>query len=137
MEDRRMQINWLEILGEVFEVIVFPAISAAALYFITWIKAKKQELQKKIKDETTKKYTDMLEKTITDCVLATNQTYVDALKKEGSFDAEAQKKAFKLTFDAVMSILTDDAQDYLNAAYKDLSAYVTTAIEAKVKAVKS
>ena len=36
----------------------------------------------------------MLSQTITDCVLATNQTYVDTLKAQGSFDAEAQKIAF-------------------------------------------
>lgn len=131
-----MQIDWLEVLGQVFEVIVFPALSAAALYFITWLKAKKQELQKKLKDETIKKYMDMLEKTITDCVVATNQTYVDALKKAGTFDAEAQKEAFKLTFDAVMAVITDDAQEYLNEAVKDLTAYITTEIEAKVKLVK-
>ena len=131
-----MQINWLEILGQVFEIIVFPVLSAAAVYFITWLKAKKQELQQKIKNDTAKKYMDMLEKTITDCVMATNQTYVDALKKEGSFDAEAQKKAFQLTFDAVMAVLTDDAKDYLGEAVKDLTAYITTEIEAKVKAVK-
>ena len=131
-----MQIDWLEILGQVFEIIVFPALSAAALYFITWIKAKKQELQKKIKDETTKKHMDMLEKTIIDCVTATNQTYVDVLKREGSFDDEAQKKAFTLTFDAVMAVLTEDAQEYLSEAVKDLTAYITTEIEAKVKLVK-
>ena len=131
-----MQIDWLEILGQIFELIVFPAISAAAVYFITWLKVKKQELQKKLKDETTKKYMDMLEKTIIDCVTATNQTYVDALKKDGSFDAEAQKQAFQLTFDAVMAVLTEDAQEYLNEAVKDLTAYITTEIEAKVKLVK-
>ena len=131
-----MQIDWLEILGQVFELIIFPAISAAAVYFITWIKVKKQELQKKLKDETTKKYMDMLEKTIIDCVIATNQTYVSALKQEGSFDAEAQKKAFQLTYDAVMEILTDEAQKYLNEAVKDLTAYITTEIEAKVNIVK-
>ena len=131
-----MQIDWLEILGQVFEIIVFPALSAAALYFITWIKAKKQELQKRIKDDTTKKYMEMLEKTITDCVIATNQTYADVLKQTGSFDEAAQKQAFQLTFDAVMAVITEDAQMYLNEAVKDLTAYITTEIEAKVKLVK-
>lgn len=132
-----MQINWIEILSIVFEAIVFPAISAVAIYFITWIRAKKQELQTKTKDETTKKYIEMLDKTITDCVLATSQTYVDALKKEGSFDAEAQKHAFQLTYDAVVAVLTDEAQKYLAEAVKDLPTYITNKIEANVKANKS
>jgi hypothetical protein len=129
-------MNWTEILGMVFEFIVFPVISAAAVYFITWIHAKKQELAKKAKDDTTKKYLDMLDKTIPECVLATSQTYVEALKKEGKFDAVAQKKAFQQTFDAVMAVLTDDAKEYLGEAVKDLTAYITNKIEANVKATK-
>jgi hypothetical protein len=131
-----MQIDWLNILGQVFEIIVFPALSAAALYFITWIKAKKDELKAKTDNETSKKYLDMLDKTITECVLATNQTYVGSLKAAGTFDAEAQKKAFQQTFDAVMGILTADAQKYLNESVNDLGAYITTKIEAEIIATK-
>jgi hypothetical protein len=36
----------------------------------------------------------MLTDTITKCVIATNQTYVETLKKEGKFDLEAQEVAF-------------------------------------------
>ena len=74
----------------------------------------------------------MLDKTITDCVLATNQTYVDALKKQGSFDIDAQKKAFEITYNAVMSIISDDVEMYLAEAVKDLNAYITNKIEAQV-----
>jgi hypothetical protein len=132
-----MQINWLEVLSTVFELVIFPVLSAATIYFITWLKAKKQELLKKAKDETTKKYIEILDKTITECVLATSQTYVDALKKEGKFDAEAQKKALQMSFDAVMAILTDDVQEHLGDVIKDLGIYITNKIEAQIKASKS
>ena len=131
-----MQINWLEIGGTIFEIAIFPAISAAAIYFITWINAKKQELIKKTKNETEAKYVEMLDKTITECVLATSQTYVKALKEEGKFDEAAQKEAFQKTFDAVMAILTDEAQTYLSEVTKDLSVYITNKIEATIKATK-
>lgn len=131
-----MQFNWLEILEEVLKVIVFPIVGAAALYLITWLRVKKLEVLQKTKDETAKKYLEMLDTTIADCVLATNQTYVEILKKEGTFDADAQKKAFQLTFDAVMSVLTDDAQKYLGEAVKDLGAYIKTKIEAQVSLTK-
>ena len=74
----------------------------------------------------------MLNDTITSCVLATSQTYVDTLKKEGKFDAEAQKKAFKMTYESVMNILTDDAKSYLYEIYGDLESYITAEIEAEV-----
>lgn len=131
-----MQFDWLEILEKIFELAVFPAISAAALYFITWIKAKKQDLEKKAKDETTKKYLDLLEQAIVESVLTTNQTYVETLKKEGSFDLDAQKKAFQKTYDSVLAVLTDEAQGYLNETIKDLGAYITNKIEAQISMTK-
>jgi hypothetical protein len=129
-------MDWLELVGTIFEIAIFPAISAAAIYFITWINAKKQELLKKTKNETETKYVEMLDKTITECVLATSQTYVKALKEEGRFDEAAQKVAFQKTFDAVMAILTEEAQTYLSEVTKDLNVYITNKIEATVKATK-
>jgi len=131
-----MQLDWLDILYKVFEVAIIPILGAATVYLVTLIKAKKQELLEKAKNDTTKKYIELLDKTVTECVIATNQTFVEALKKEGSFDIEAQKKAFQLTYDAVLDILTDDAQIYLNEAVKDLKAYITTKIESEVVVVK-
>ena len=131
-----MQLDWLDILYKVFEVAIIPLLGAATLYLITLINTKKEEIKKQAKSETTKKYIEMLDDTIINCIIATNQTYVDALKKAGSFDAEAQKQAFKLTYDAVMAILTDEAKTYLNEAIKDLNVYITNKIESGVVAVK-
>jgi hypothetical protein len=129
-------MDWLEILNGAFELILLSVISLATVYVITWLKAKKQELLVKTEDETAKKYIEMLDKTVCDCVLATKQTFVDTLKKDGVFDEAAQKEAFQLTYNSVMSILTDDAREYLNEAVTDLNTYITTKIEAQVSATK-
>lgn len=131
-----MQLDWLDIMYKVFEVAIIPILAAATMYLVDLIKVKKQELLENTNSNKTKKYIEMLDKTIVECVLATNQTYVDALKKQGSFDIEAQKEAFQLTYDAVMSILTDDAYEYLNEVIKDLNTYVTTKIESQVVVIK-
>lgn len=127
-----MQINWLDILYKVFDLALVPILAAATLYLVALIKAKKAELVAKTKNETAKKYIEMLDQTITECVLATNQTYVDALKKAGSFDMTAQKEAFKLTYEAVLAILTEDAKEYLSETVNDLESYITNKIEAGV-----
>ena len=79
----------------------------------------------------------MLNETISSAVLATTQTYVDSLKKQGKFDIEAQKVAFSQTYDAVMKVLTDEAIKYLTASVGDLETYITNRIEADVKLCKS
>ena len=83
------------------------------------------------------KYIAMLDDTICACVIATTQTYVDALKKNNAFTKEAQVEAFNLTFNAVMAVLTDEAKKYLSAIYGDLTAYITNKIEAEVQLSKS
>ena len=120
-----MQIDWLEILAQALEIIVIPLIGGAVAYLTSLLKAK-------AKDDKVKKYIDMLDDTIMMCVLATNQTYVDALKRAGAFDEEAHKQAFQITFDAVTALLTEEAQKYLNEIIKDLDLYIEAKIEAQV-----
>lgn len=78
----------------------------------------------------------MITQTITTCVTATNQTYVESLKKQGKFDMEAQKIAFQNTYDNVLSILSQDAKDYIQSAVGDLNLYLTEKIEQTVSNIK-
>jgi hypothetical protein len=106
-------------------------------YVIKFINAKSAELQAKVENDTADKYIAMLDSTICACVIATTQTYVDALKKDNAFTKEAQIEAFNLTFNAVMSVLTDEAKKYLTSIYGDLNAYITNKIEAEVQINKN
>ena len=123
-------------VNQLFEIVLIPLLGVLVTFFVKWVNAKSAEIAVSTDDVLMNKYLSMLTSTITDCVIATNQTYVDALKAEGKFDAEAQKKAFSLTCDAVLSILTDDAKEYLSESLGDLKSYITSKIESQVKLQK-
>lgn len=125
-------MNWLKMLYEILEVCIIPLLGILTIYAVKFIKIKSDEITKKTNNEIANKYIDLLSTTISDCVIATNQTYVEVLKKDNAFTAEAQKEAFKLTYDAVMGVLSEDAKTYLTSIYGDLTAYITTKIEAEV-----
>jgi hypothetical protein len=55
----------------------------------------------------------MIYHTISTCVIATNQTYVESLKQQGKFDAEAQKEAFAKTYNAVIAVLSEEVKLYI------------------------
>ena len=129
-------MDWMTIVAQIFEIIIFPLLSIGAIYLINLIKVKIQELKQKKNNDLYHKYLDMLEDTITHCVLATTQTYVDSLKKEGAFNADAQKVAFTKTYTNVMKILSEEAKEYLTEALGDLETYVYNRIEANVKLTK-
>lgn len=125
-----------ELVATIFQVCIIPLLGVLTTFFVKWVNAKSAEIQTNIDDATLKKYMEMLTNTITDCVIATNQTYVESLKQQGKFDADAQKEAFRITSTAVIEILSDEAIVYLTAAVGDLNAYITKKIEAEVNANK-
>ena len=122
----------MEFLNQLFELVLFPLMGIGTVYLIALISNKIKQIKQNTDNDLLDKYLSMLENTITDCVIATTQTYVDSLKKEGSFNIEAQKVAFAMTYEAVVRLLTDEATEYLNAAVGDLNLYITQKIEAEV-----
>lgn len=119
-------------IREIIEVCLIPLLGVLVTYLVKYINTKSQELEASTDNELAKKYISLLSSTITNCVIATNQTYVETLKKQGRFDAEAQKEAFNMTLNAVMALLTDEAKRYLSEIYGDLNTYITNQIEATV-----
>lgn len=129
-------MDWLDLLYQVFEVCIIPLLGLLTAFGIKFIQAKAAEINAKHDNEILAKYVLMLSDTIADCVVATNQTYVESLKAQGAFDAEAQKIAFEKTYESVMAVLSAEAKEYLAAAYGDLNVYITNKIEAEVNANK-
>lgn len=127
----------MDLIAQIFEVCIIPLMGILTAYFVKWIGVKTEELKEETKNEKTEKYLDMLNNTITNCVIATTQTYVDTLKAQGAFDMEAQKTAFTMTYEAVAKLLTDEATEYLNEAIGDLNLYITQKIEAEVNLNKT
>lgn len=126
----------MELATQICLLCLLPLVGILSAYIIKWLKAKEVEILDKVDNDTADKYISLLFETISDCVSATTQTYVEALKKQGKFDAEAQKIAFTKSYEAVLAVLTDEAKMYLTNIYGDLNAFIATKIEAEVKAQK-
>ena len=129
-------MNYNQLIATILETCLIPLLIALSGFLITFLKAKSKELKEKTKNETAKKYIDLVEKTIADCVTATTQTYVETLKKENAFTEEAQREAFVMTYNAILTILGDDCIKYLQEAFKDAEMYITNQIEAQVQLQK-
>ena len=82
-------MEWMDILTQLFEIVLLPLIGAVAAFLVVLIRRKGAQIANETNNEIEKKYVEMLTETIANCVAATTQTYVDSLKKQGKFDAEA------------------------------------------------
>lgn len=126
-----------DLINQIFQLCIIPLLGVLTGFFVKWINAKSKEIQTNNDDAVGNKYIKMLTDTITTCVIATNQTYVEALKQQGKFDAEAQKEAFKRTTEAVLEVLSEDAKKYLTEVYGDLYRYIDEKVEATVNEAKA
>lgn len=125
-------MDWINILDQVFDVCLIPLLGIITAALIQFIKQKMAESKAKSDNEITVKYLSLLEQTVIDCIRATNQTYVNALKDQNAFDAEAQKNALDLTTQAVLNILSADAKKYITNFVGDLDVFVKEKIEANI-----
>jgi len=129
-------MDWAELLQQIFTVCLVPLLGVLTAYLVALIKKKTAEISEKTNNELLQKYTGILSQVISDCVVATKQTYVDELKDNRAFDAEAQKAALEKTYNAVIRTLSDDALSYLGGAFDDLESYIKDKIEAQVQYTK-
>jgi hypothetical protein len=73
-------MEWLDLLYDVLKICVIPMLGVLTHYVIKWLNAKEIEVLDRIDNETADKYVAMLFDTISTCVSATTQTYVESLK---------------------------------------------------------
>lgn len=130
-------MDWAVLISKIFEVCIIPLLGVLTLWGVSFLKQKSNEIKVNTDNEVMKKYIDMLTETITNCVVSTNQTYVDALKEQGAFDMDAQKEAFSRTYNSVMRILSEEAKVYLTNIFGDLQEYIINKIELEVKVNKN
>jgi gamma-glutamyl phosphate reductase len=118
--------------------IVFPALSAIATALGTWLVALLTKwINDKIKDkDAAKMLTDILN-IIYDAVKAVYQTFVESLKKDGKFTAEAQEEAKNKALAIINSKLTDTMKTYITDNYGDVNTFISQKIEAAIYDLKN
>ena len=130
------EFNIQELLKMLVELVLLPAIPVIVTYVVKTLKA---HIEAKIADVNNKdvaKYLTQICDIISQVVTSTTQTYVDTLKAQGKFDANAQKLAFEKTRTAILSMLSEESRDLLEKLYGDVDTWLETKIEQEVKLQK-
>ena len=125
-----------QMLQDIFFTCLIPLVGILCSYGIAFLRKKVKELQDNTKNELFSKYSDMLISIVETCVIATNQTYVEELKKQGKFGPEEHDIAYHKTFDAVKELMTEEMQKVLGEVYKDIDFYISQLIQESVNVVK-
>lgn len=132
-----MENEVMLIIKEILDMLAPYAISAIATLLVLGVNKGVEYLKARLASETANKYLELAEKLVTDCVMATNQTYVDSLKSNGAFDKEAWTTAFEKSKNKVLKLLSEAQKEVIVEVYGDLETWVNTQIECKVKELKN
>ena len=119
----------MEILMVLLKLVIMIVVPVATTVLTYLIKKYVEELiDKNVKGETAEALKQGLD-IITDSVNYVQQTYVDTLKKEDKFTAEAQAEALEAAKNRAIELMNTDIQSAIESSYGNLDTYVTTIIE--------
>ena len=119
-------IEWTEIILKVIEGLAGLA-GTILCYFITiWA-------NKHIKDEKIKAHIIELANIVKEVVLEVSQTFVDKMRKAGNWNDDTKKEALDMALSKAQSLMSDELKTWVSETYGDVTAYLTTLIEAQIK----
>ena len=118
-------MTWMDILIQVIDILLGLVISVGIPYLA-------QLAKKKAKNKEVLEIINRIENNVTVAVRATTQTFVEQLKRDGEFNAEAQRQAFNMTKDAVLKMISDDMKAAVLEYVGDFEVYITNLIESEV-----
>lgn len=120
----------LNILSVTVTAVILPLITLLGSKLVNWISQKAQ-------NEASERLLSTATSIILSAVKSVFQTYVEALKKEGRFDAESQRVALNQALQISLSQMTDDVKAFIQSSYGDVEAWITTQIEATINSLKN
>lgn len=122
-------MDWTPIIIALLENVVPLLITALGAALLKYFKSKgaKEELLNLAQEAYT---------IFNKCVLNVNQTFVDALKSDGLFDAEAQEEARGKAKEMFMEMISEEMKLALGTLYGSVDKWIETVREADVWAAK-
>lgn len=123
-------MDWGEISTQLILGIVGVIISALGV-IVTYL------VNKYVNDAKLKSILNSLNNLVQNSVLEVYQTYVEALKKADSFDAEAQKLALERCLALIKANMPKDIETWLKANYSNIESYLKSLIEAQIGLLKT
>lgn len=123
-------MNWAEIGSQVVLAIIGVLITGLGT-LITFL------INKFVKDSKLKNILASLNEVVQKAVSEVYQTYVEALKKDGMFNAETQKEALNKALEIIKTNASKDVMDWLKANYTDIDVFLKSQIEAMIGLLKN
>jgi len=125
-----------ELLLTLLQAVIAAAVPILTAFAARFLHAKAEHAKIAAENDTAERYITEIADAVTSAVLHTAQTYADGLKASGTFTLDNQREALNKSVTQARALLTADASRFLEAAYGDVTKFLTAKVEAEVKQVK-
>ena len=122
-------MDWKEILTYILSAAIVALISYLSERLIVLI-------NQKIQNQKASKALSEAVELVVNAVKATQQEYVDELKKAGTFDTDAQKIALEMAIKKVRANMSVETKKYLTANADDLNDWIADMIHSVIYDMK-
>ena len=122
-------MDWKEILTYILSAAIVALISYLSERLIVLI-------NQKIQNQKASKAVSEAVELVVNAVKATQQEYVDELKKAGTFDTDAQKIALEMAIKKVRANMSVETEKYLTANADDLNDWIADMIHSVIYDMK-
>ena len=128
--------NFKDVGVELLKVLMYAMITVVLPVAYTelrkWVKVNAESKLNQVKNDNLKFALEELYKVVDTAVNSTTQTYVESLKKSGSFDDKAQETARNLAIAEAKNNLSVGAKEILQTTYDNLDSYIDDIIESLI-----
>lgn len=125
-----------EMRNTILTSVIVPVLIALVPFLVNYINKLSEQVKGKINDAKIEKYIIIAEDAIETAVVATAQTFVDAIKGTDGWTDEAKKKAFEQAKNQAILIMGSAARLALKEVYGDIDTWIDSKIEAYVNSYK-
>lgn len=125
-----------EILPILLQAVLLAVVPVCSAFLVQGIRALARYASTKTDNALAQKYLEDAANAIATAVSQTNQTYVDTLKKSGTFTKENQQEALGMAIKEAVNLMRHETIAFLKEAYGDMNDYLVSQIEAEVRKQK-
>lgn len=129
-------MTFKEFIQQLMYLVITGILPFVTVYFANFVKSIIQKNKDNIENEQIQNLIDYAGEAISVAVMTVSQTYVDTMKRQGKFDAEAQAIAKQMAIDKAKELISREMKSAIESVYTNFDAYLDNYIETVVRESK-
>jgi hypothetical protein len=125
----------MELFWQILPAVLVAVIPILSGFLCRLLKRLADEVVQNMEDERVKALVGEIDTAVQSAVNYVNQTFVDELKKAGTFgeDPEYAEEAFRTAYETAIETISSDAMDWISETFGDVRKYLEVKIEESVQ----